>query len=219
MNIGEQIKARRTELNITQQDLADRLNVSRSAISNWETNKNYPDLQIIVQISEELQVSLDKLLKGDADVVKKISKDTTESRKLRGRTKKLIAALSVLAVMLLATWWLFFGWSGEVNKAKQVKDLRITDNELVIEVEVPNYYGRRVWYADIDETGTIAHITIDYHFGRAKDGKDIMTSPVNTDDDTDIFSKDGMKRLKEIQIVTSEGKVIRSLKVTDEKRE
>ena len=111
MNIGEQIKARRTELNITQQDLADRLNVSRSAISNWETNKNYPDLQIIVQISEELQVSLDKLLKGDADVVKKISKDTTESRKLRGRTKKLIAALSVLAVMLLATWWLFFGWS------------------------------------------------------------------------------------------------------------
>ena len=46
-----------------------------------------------------------------------------------------------------------------------------------------------------------------------------MTSPVNTDDDTDIFSKDGMKRLKEIQIVTSEGKVIRSLKVTDEMRE
>ena len=62
MNIGEQIKARRTELNITQQDLADRLNVSRSAISNWETDKNYPDLQIIVQISEALQISLDELL-------------------------------------------------------------------------------------------------------------------------------------------------------------
>ena len=219
MNIGEQIKARRTELNITQQDLADRLNVSRSAISNWETDKNYPDLQIIVQISEALQISLDELLKGDADVVKKITKDTTESRKLRGRTKKLIVAVAVLAVMLFATWCLFFGWSGEVNKAKQVKDLRITDNELVIEVEVPNYYGRRVWYADIDETGTIAHITIDYHFGRSKDGKDILTSPVNTDDELDIFSKESMKRLKEIQIVTSEGKVIRSLKVTDEMRE
>ena len=219
MNIGEQIKARRTELNITQQDLADRLNVSRSAISNWETDKNYPDLQIIVQISEALQISLDELLKGDADVVKKITKDTTESRKLRGRTKKLIVAVAVLAVMLFATWCLFFGWSGEVNKAKQVKDLRITDNELVIEVEVPKYYGRRVWYCDIDETGTIAHITIDYHFGRSKDGKDILTSPVNTDDELDIFSKDSMKRLKEIQIVTSEGKVIRSLKVTDEMRE
>ena len=219
MNIGEQIKSRRMELNMTQQDLADRLNVSRSAISNWETSKNYPDLQIIVQISEELQVSLDELLKGDADVVEKISKDTTESRKLRGRTKKLIAAVSVLAVMLFATWCLFFGWSGEVNKPEQVKDLRITDNELVIEVEVPTYYGRRAWYSDLDETGTIAHITIDYNFGRSKDGRDILTAPVNTDDDLDIFSKDSMKRLKEIQIVTSEGEVIRSLKVTDEMRE
>ena len=69
MNIGEQIKIRRIELDITQQELADRLCVSRSAISNWETNKNYPDLQIIVQISEELQISLDTLLKGDANVV------------------------------------------------------------------------------------------------------------------------------------------------------
>lgn len=219
MNIGEQIKSRRMELNITQQDLADRLNVSRSAISNWETNKNYPDLQIIVQISEELQISLDELLKGDADVVKQISKDTTESKKLRGRTKKLIAAVSVLAVMLLAAVYLFFGWSGEVKKAEQVKDMRIADNELVIEVEVPTYYGRRAWYSDIDETGTIAHITIDYNFGRSKAGKDILTAPVNTDDALDIFSKDSMKRLEEIQIVTSQGKVVKSLKVTDEMRQ
>ncbi len=219
MNIGEQIKSRRMELNITQQDLADRLNVSRSAISNWETGKNYPDLQIIVQISEELRISLDELLKGDADVVKKITKDTVESGKLREKTKKLIAAVSVLAVMLLATLYLFFGWSGEVNKAEQVKDMRIADNELVIEVEVPNYYGRRAWYSDIDETGTIAHITIDYNFGRSKAGKDILTAPVNTDDALDIFSKDSMKRLEEIQIVTSQGKVVKSLKVTDEMRQ
>lgn len=219
MNIGEQIKSRRMDLDITQQDLADRLNVSRSAISNWETNKNYPDLQIIVQISEELQISLDELLKGDADVVKKISNDTTESKRLRGRAKKLVAVVSVLAVMLLAAVYLFFGWSGEIKKAEQVKDMRIADNELVIEVEVPNYYGRRAWYSDIDETGTIAHITIDYNFGRSKDGKDILTTPVNTNDDLDIFSKDRMKHLKEIQVVTSQGKVVKSLEVTDEMRE
>ena len=218
MNIGEQIESRRMELNITQQDLADSLNVSRSAISNWETGKNYPDLQIIVQISEELQISLDELLKGDADVVKKITKDTVESGKLREKTKKLIAAVSVLAVVLLATLYLFFGWSGEVNKAEQVKDMRIADNELVIEVEVPNYYGRRAWYSDIDETGTIAQITIDYNFGRSKDGKDVLTCAVNTDDETDIFSEESMKRLKEIQIVTCDGKVVKSLNVTDEMR-
>ena len=39
MNIGEQIKARRIEIGMTQQDMADRLAVSRSAVSNWETGR------------------------------------------------------------------------------------------------------------------------------------------------------------------------------------
>lgn len=39
MNLGEQIKKRRIELNITQEELANKLNVTRSAISNWETEK------------------------------------------------------------------------------------------------------------------------------------------------------------------------------------
>ncbi len=219
MNIGEQIRIRRTELNITQQDLADRLNVSRSAVSNWETNKNYPDLQIIVQVSEELNISLDALLKGDANVVKKIAKDTTESRKLKGRAKKLIAAVVVLAAVLFGTLFLFFGWSGEVSKEDQVKEFRIADNERVIEVEVPRYYGRRAWYSDLDETGTVAHIAIEYNFGIAKEETDVLTAPVNTDDSMDIFNKEGMQKLEEIQIVTGSGKVVKSLQVTDEMRE
>ena len=219
MNIGEQIKTRRIELDITQQELADRLCVSRSAISNWETNKNYPDLQIIVQISEELQISLDTLLKGDANVVEKIAKDTNDRNKLRGRTKKLIIIITALIVVLLATLYLFFGWSGEITKADQVRDMRIEGNELIIEVETPSYYGRRAWYSDIDETGTRARITIDYNFGISKDGKDILTTPINTNDDLDIFSKNRMKQLKEIQIVTAEGEVVKSLQVTDDMRE
>ena len=219
MNIGEQIKTRRIELDITQQELADRLCVSRSAISNWETNKNYPDLQIIVQISEELQISLDTLLKGDANVVEKIAKDTSESKKLRGRTRKLIVIIVALIVVLLAALYLFFGWSGEITKAEQVKDMRIEGNELIIEVETPNYYGKRAWYCDLDETGTIARITIDYNFGKSKDGKDVISTMINTNDDLDIFSKDRMKQLKEIQIVTAKGEVVKSLQVTDDMRE
>ena len=219
MNIGEQIKTRRIELDITQQELADRLCVSRSAISNWETNKNYPDLQIIVQISEELQISLDTLLKGDANVVEKIAKDTSESKKLRGKTRKLIVIIVALIVVLLAALYLFFGWSGEITKAEQVKDMRIEGTELIIEVETPNYYGKRAWYCDLDETGTIARITIDYNFGKSKDGKDVISTMINTNDDLDIFSKDRMKQLKEIQIVTAKGEVVKSLQVTDDMRE
>ena len=125
MNIGEQIRIRRTELNITQQDLADRLNVSRSAVSNWETNKNYPDLQIIVQVSEQLNISLDTLLKGDANVVEKIAKDTTESRKLKGRTKKLITAVAVLAAVSAVFRYLntYLNTKGTERMVKTARDL------------------------------------------------------------------------------------------------
>ena len=38
-------------MNLTQADLAEQLNVSRSAISNWEIGRNYPDIQTIIDIS------------------------------------------------------------------------------------------------------------------------------------------------------------------------
>ena len=54
MKIGEEIKKRRLELNMTQEELASELHVSRSTVSNWEVNRNYPDIQLIVHISKML---------------------------------------------------------------------------------------------------------------------------------------------------------------------
>lgn len=113
MNIGSQIKNRRLELNMTQDELAEKLNVSRPAISNWETEKNYPDLQLIVMISDVLDISLDDLLKGDANVVEKIANDTREQRKLFGSKKWIIIRTSLLTaaaaiVLLIAGYWSAF---------------------------------------------------------------------------------------------------------------
>lgn len=76
ITIGEKIKESRKTKNLTQQNLADKLNVSRSAVSNWEIGRNYPDIQMIVLISDLLDISLDQLLKGDEEVVGKIANDT-----------------------------------------------------------------------------------------------------------------------------------------------
>ena len=75
MELGLQIKKRRTELNMTQEQLAQKLDVSRSAISNWEIGRNYPDIQLIVTLSDILGISLDNLLKGDTIIVNQISHD------------------------------------------------------------------------------------------------------------------------------------------------
>lgn len=80
MNIGNEIKTRRNELGLTQEELAKKLNVSRTAVSNWEQQRNYPDIELLVSLSDELGISLDKLLRGDQRMVKELNLDYRKKR-------------------------------------------------------------------------------------------------------------------------------------------
>ena len=64
MDFGKQIKQMRLERKLTQEQLANHLGVSRQAVSNWENNKNLPDLELIIAISKLFSVSLDDLILG-----------------------------------------------------------------------------------------------------------------------------------------------------------
>lgn len=66
MSLGENIRSLRTERNMSQNDLAQSLNVSRQSISKWETDGATPDLDKLVGISEIFGVTLDELIKGGA---------------------------------------------------------------------------------------------------------------------------------------------------------
>ncbi len=74
MNIGNKIMEIRKKQNLTQEDLAKMFFVTRQTISSWECGKSYPDIETIIKISDKFNVSLDKLLKGDKKMVKKIDK-------------------------------------------------------------------------------------------------------------------------------------------------
>lgn len=63
-NISKNIKKLRTAANITQQDLADRLNVTRQAVSSWENGKNQPDIQMLELLAKEFGVSLEEIIYG-----------------------------------------------------------------------------------------------------------------------------------------------------------
>ena len=62
MVIGEVIKKHRLAKNITQEELANALNITPQAVSRWETGISYPDVAMIPLISKYLDVSADKLL-------------------------------------------------------------------------------------------------------------------------------------------------------------
>ena len=74
MKIGDKIKEQRLKKEWTQEQLAELLNVSRSAVSSWEVGRNYPDLDTIVAISDLFGISLDQLLREDKEMTKNVSK-------------------------------------------------------------------------------------------------------------------------------------------------
>ncbi|MCI8672927.1 MAG: helix-turn-helix transcriptional regulator [Lachnospiraceae bacterium] len=106
MELGKQIKKYRTEANLSQEGLADKIFVSRQTISNWENDKNYPDIKSLVLMSEVFQVSLDHLIKGDLEKMKKEidSQEYAKFQKDSAVFTVLFIALLIVPVPLVMLW-------------------------------------------------------------------------------------------------------------------
>ncbi len=101
MDFGQQIKRVRNDHGLTQEEMANKLNVSRQTISSWENNRNLPDLELVVQIAEKFNLSVDELLTGE-NLKDKLVKDGKEVTKQRlNRNIYLIGAgLMVVGLIL-----------------------------------------------------------------------------------------------------------------------
>lgn len=103
MSFGKQLKDIRKERNLTQDQMAEMLCVSRQAVSNWENNKNLPDIEQLIAISENFDVSLDELILGGKDMK---NKETMREKLIRDggenqRAKYNRTMVCVGAVLLL----------------------------------------------------------------------------------------------------------------------
>ncbi|MBR6967168.1 MAG: helix-turn-helix transcriptional regulator [Ruminococcus sp.] len=107
MELSKRIKELRTEKGWSQETLAERAYVSRQTISNWETEKSYPDVHSLLILGDVFGVSLDELIKGDVDTMKETvtKNDGKEMKKLynlAGMTTLAALASAVLASVLNA---------------------------------------------------------------------------------------------------------------------
>ncbi len=71
MNLGAQIKEHRNALSLSQEQLAEKIFVTRQSVSNWENNKTYPDINSLRMLSEVFGISIDELIKGDVTMMKR----------------------------------------------------------------------------------------------------------------------------------------------------
>lgn len=107
MDFAQQIKNLRKQEGLTQEEFAQKLLVSRQAVSNWENNRNLPDIALIIKMAEEFDISLNQLLLGEEaetnPLTQKLIHDGNETRraKLNMITSLIGALLMGLGFLLL----------------------------------------------------------------------------------------------------------------------
>ena len=111
MELSKTIKRLRTEKDWSQEMLAEHAFVSRQTVSNWETEKSYPDVHSLLILSDIFGVSLDELIKGDVEIMKNTIKNEDA-----GRLKKIqwMGVLEMFALMFGVTFLVEYG--GEIGK-------------------------------------------------------------------------------------------------------
>jgi len=114
MELGKQIKKYRQENELSQEELANRIYVSRQTISNWENDKNYPDVNSLLLLSEVFQISLDELIKGDIDRMKEIiNKEEVSKFNHYSKIYTFILIIVIVSAVPLFIWldyWGFIIW-------------------------------------------------------------------------------------------------------------
>lgn len=95
MDIGNQIRERRARLGLSQDELAQRLYVSRVTISHWETGKTLPDVQSMLLLANLFDTTIDELVRGDVDEMREMVKKSEQ------RTKVFAVALATVEVIVI----------------------------------------------------------------------------------------------------------------------
>ncbi len=164
MELGKQIKKHRQEVQLSQEELADRVYVSRQTISNWENDKSYPDVNSLVLLSEIFQISLDNLIKGDIEVMKDvIQKEEIVKMNRYGKIYTIMLIVTVVSAVLLFMWfgvWAFIPWgiiwalsmyfAFQVEKVKKDNDVQtykeivaFSEGKLLDDIQKQREIGKR----------------------------------------------------------------------------
>ena len=105
--VGKNIKRYRENKKMTQDDLAAKLSMTRQAISNWETEKTQPDLEMLQKISQILEVSIEEIIYGE----KRQRTITIINNNIVNNVTKGLSFGSALAIVISYFKWQSIGWA------------------------------------------------------------------------------------------------------------
>lgn len=104
MSFSRSLKKLRLLHKLSQTQLARKLNVSPKTISNWENERNLPDIELIIKISKVLDVTLDELITGNSQLENKLIKDS--HKVFHDNVMAIMVSLYSMLTGMLAMVWL-----------------------------------------------------------------------------------------------------------------
>lgn len=164
MEISKQIKKHRLDAELSQEELAEKIFVTRQTISNWENNRSYPDINSLILLSNFFDISLDILVKGDLEEMKEEIKleDIQQFNHDSKIYTALLAALVLSAAPLLfylhrlgivlwaALWSVSMYFAYRVEKQKKAHDIQtyreivaFTEGQRLDEIQKNREIGKR----------------------------------------------------------------------------
>ena len=164
MELNTQIKKYRSNMNLSQEELAEKVYVTRQTISNWENNKNYPDIHSLLLLSSLFNISLDQLIKGDINIMKEeIKEDELQKFNRYGIIFTLLLLLTMVSCVPLAIFLNYYGliiwvlifavtmyFAFKVEKCKKDNNVQtykeivaFTEGKYLDEIEKNQEYGKR----------------------------------------------------------------------------
>lgn len=100
MELARQLKAKREERGLSQDEVSKAIFVSRQTISNWENDKTYPDVQSLLLLSQLFEISIDELVRGDVVAMQQAIAEDARRMKLLS-----IGMLAFLFLLVFSLAW------------------------------------------------------------------------------------------------------------------
>ena len=123
MSFGEKLKKEREKKGWSQEYLATKIHVSRQSVSKWETGKNYPSIEVIIDLSDLFGITIDELLRSDGELKEKIIQDSKGSTDLNWKSY-LLTGLGILMGIVIVSIikhdgidWISISWAAVLTAA------------------------------------------------------------------------------------------------------
>lgn len=111
MDFNKKLQHLRKQQNMTQEQLAEKLYVSRTAISKWESGKGYPNIESLKCIANVFGITIDELLSGDELIVVAQTENNTNLKKVYATIFGILDLGAILFVLLPLYWNSKLGYS------------------------------------------------------------------------------------------------------------